>query len=141
VDSPPIWLIAIALVAYGLIVDVTTLPWPPLLVLAVVAVVGNLILQKVVLNDIVDEVLDAGNSLVIRKGSREERIALADIVSVDYAYLVLGPWGWGPPTVSLSLRNPSVVGERVNFYPRLASEPFAPNPIIEDLIKRVAVGR
>jgi hypothetical protein len=130
-----------ALVAYGIIADVTTLPWPPLLVLAVVAIVGNLILQKSVLNDVVDEVLDAGDALVIRKGSREERIALANIVSVDYAHLVLRPRGGAPPTVSLSLRNPSMVGKRVTFYARLASEPFASNPIIDELSNRIAVAR
>jgi hypothetical protein len=32
-----------------------------------------------------------------------------------------------------------MVGQRVNFYARLASEPFAPNPIIEELSKRIAV--
>src|ERR1700740_3486303 len=78
---PLIWLIAIALVAYGITADATTLPWPPLLVLVVVAVVGNLILLKFVSN-FVDEILDAGDALVIRKGNRNERVALADIVSV-----------------------------------------------------------
>src|SRR4051794_18135324 len=69
------------------------------------AAVGYVIMRKMIF-DMVDEVLDAGNALVIRNGGQEDRIALADIMNVGYAMMT------NPPPITLTLRRPSRFGDR-----------------------------
>jgi hypothetical protein len=56
-----------------------------------------------------DEVLDAGDALVVRKGKQQERIALSDIKNAN-CVASLGSLG-----VTLSLRRPAVFGDSVSF--------------------------
>ena len=101
------------------------------------AIFSFFIMKKLIF-DLVDEVLDAGDALVIRNGDREERVALSDIVNVSYAQLT------NPPRVTLSLRNPTQFGDRVTFCAPVRLSPlavFSPNPAIDELIKRVDAAR
>jgi hypothetical protein len=110
-----------------------------LLVPASMAIVGYFIMRKLVF-DLVDEVLDAGDALVIRNRGIEERIPLADIINVNYAQATQ------PPRVTLSLRSRSQFGDRVTFCAPVRFSPsvgfslfamFSPIPVIDDLIKRI----
>src|SRR5215813_1358269 len=76
---------------------------PFLLIPAAMLVVGYVIMRLLVF-DLVDEVLDAGDALLIRNGSEQEQVPLADIVNVSYSQFV------NPPRVTLSLRHPGVFG-------------------------------
>ena len=108
-----------------------------LLVPVAMAIFGYFLMRKLVF-DLVDEVLDAGDALVIRNGDREERVALSDIINVSYAQLT------NPPRVTLSLRNPTQFGDRVTFCAPVRLSPlaaFSPNPIIDELIQRVDAAR
>ena len=85
--------------------------------------------------DLVDDVLDAGDALVIKKSSffggnrQEERIALTDIAEVSYS---------PPQYVTLMLRRRSVFGVCIKFiYPRRFL-PFLRNREIDNLIERVS---
>jgi hypothetical protein len=97
---------------------------------AIMIVVGYVMMRKL-LFDLVDEVLDAGDALVVRNGPIEERVALSDIVNVGYSPFM------NPPRVTLSLRNPGRLGERVTFCAPVSFLPFATSPIVDELIKRV----
>jgi hypothetical protein len=104
---------------------------------AIMVVFGYFIMKKLVF-DLVDEVLDDGDALVIRNKGIEERVALADIINVNYAQLT------SPPRVTLSLRNPSRFGDKVTFCAPVRLSPFAvfsPSPVIEDLINRIDAAR
>jgi hypothetical protein len=86
----------------------------------------------------VDEVLDAGDALLIRNGRQEERIALSEIMKVRY-------WGFNPPLIILTLRRPSIFGTRVIFYPPMPESwsvslgPHKKVPIIvKDLRARIS---
>ena len=59
--------------------------------------------------DLVDEVLDAGDALIVRNGEREERVLFADIVDVNYSDM------FGLARVRLVLRTPSQFGDRITF--------------------------
>jgi hypothetical protein len=101
------------------------------------AIFGYFIMKKLVF-DLVDEVLDAGDALVIRNGDTEERVALSDIINVSYTQLT------NPPRVTLSLRNPTQFGDRVTFCAPVRLSPlkaFSPHPAIDELIKRVDAAR
>ena len=85
--------------------------------------------------DLVDKVMDAGDALVIINGDREERVALSDITNVSYSQLM------NPARVTLSLRRPTIFGDRVTFSAPVQVVPFASSPVIEALIKRVDAAR
>jgi hypothetical protein len=104
------------------------LSWVPMLV------ISYFIMKKMIF-DLADEVLDDGDALIIRNGSREERVALANITNVSYSPLM------NPPRVTLSLRNPSTFGDRITFCAPARFIPLASSPIIDDLIQRVDAAR
>jgi hypothetical protein len=105
-----------------------------LLVPAIMMFVGYFMMKKMIF-DLADEVLDAGDALVIRKGKIEERVALADIINVSYSQYV------NPPRVTLSLRNPGSFGDQVSFSAPVSFMPFSPSPIIDELIRRIDAAR
>jgi hypothetical protein len=112
-------------------------PLPFFLMPAFMAVFVYFMMKKVVF-DLVDEVLDGGDVLVVRNGTLEERVALADIMNVGYTPMM------NPPRVTLSLRRPSIFGDRISFSApvSLASfMPFSTSPIIDELIQRVDAAR
>jgi hypothetical protein len=110
-------------------------PIEVLLVPAIMMVVGYFMMKKFVF-DLVDEVLDAGDALLIRNGHLEDRIALADITNVGYAQFM------NPPRVTLSLRNPGVFGDRVSFCAPVSLMPtFSTSPIVDELIRRIDAAR
>lgn len=87
--------------------------------------------------DLMDEVYDSGDALVVRNNDQEDRIALTNITNVSYSQFV------NPPRVTLSLREKCRFGDQVTFSPPtyLKFDLFAPNPMIEDLIKRIEAAR
>jgi len=106
-----------------------------LLVPAFMMIIGYFMMKKL-LFDLVDEVLDAGDALVIRNGHLEERVALSEIMNVGYTPFM------NPPRVTLSLRNPGVFGERVSFCAPVSLMPtFSTSPVIDELIKRIDAAR
>jgi hypothetical protein len=105
-----------------------------LVVPAIMIVVGYIIMEKLVF-DLVDEVLDAGDALVIRNGHLEDRVALSDIMNVSYSPFV------NPPRVTLLLRNPSMFGDRVSFCAPVSFMRFSTSPIIDELITRIDAAR
>ena len=80
--------------------------------------------------DLVDEVLDAGDALIVRNGDREERVPFADIVDVKYTRM------FGPPRVRLVLRTPNQFGNQIIFCV-LPTFLALPASVIEELIRRI----
>jgi hypothetical protein len=88
---------------------------------AFMAVVGYFLMKNLVF-DLADEVLDAGDALVVRFGSEQERIPLSEIINVSYIYMV------NPNRVTLTLRTPGQFGKEVSFSPPARFVPFAKSP-------------
>jgi len=105
----------------------------PTVVVVVVLPVGYFVMRKTVLN-VVDEVLDAGDALVVKNGNQEERIALSDIVNVSYSPHM------GVQRAILLLRRPSIFGTRIHFAPPTRFLFFA-SPIVDELIKKIDTQR
>ncbi len=101
--------------------------------------IGMLIIFYVVMKkfifDLVDEVVDLGDALLVKNGDREDRIALSNIINVNYTPLM------NPPRVTLSLRNAGLFGKQVSFCAPVRFIPFATSPLIDGLIERVDVAR
>src|SRR5882757_1486191 len=135
---PVMWfgflLIFLAVGLYGTVTSRNATPLPFLIVPAFMVVVGFVMMKKLIF-DLVDEVLDAGDALIVRNGNREERIGLSEIMNVNYSPMV------NPPRVTLSLRKPSAFGEAVTFCAPVRFVPFSTSPVIDDLIRRVDAAR
>jgi hypothetical protein len=83
---------------------------------------------------VADEVLDAGNALLVRRGGQEERIAFSDIKTVSYE-----PGGKTPANITLSTRLPTVFGsDRITFFAPQGTSPDS-RQIFDDLTDRTAV--
>jgi hypothetical protein len=107
----------------------------PLLIMPIVMMVfGYFIMTKFVF-DLVDEVWDDDDVLVVKNRDQTERIALADIKNVNYAAMI------NPPRVTLSLRRPSLFGDKVTFCAPIRFVPFSTSPIIDELIERIDSAR
>ncbi len=102
-----------------------------LIVPIVMAVLGYFLLKKMIFN-LVDEVWeDDGDTLLIKNGGRDERVALRDIKNVSYTTFV------HPPRVTLAIRQPTIFGDEIGFIPPVYFVPFSKSPVINDLIDRV----
>lgn len=110
--------------------------WIFLVMPGFMAVFGFFLMKKLVW-DLVDEVHDCGDSLLVRKGNEEERIALSNIMNVSAST------NMNPPRITLRLVRPGRFGADVSFSPpsRISFNPFAKNPVAEDLIVRVDKAR
>jgi hypothetical protein len=98
----------------------------------VLPIVGYAFIGRVYFK-LADEVLDAGDALIVRKGGREERVLLADIIGVNYPQQLLTNL---KPPVTLRLRTPSRFGDQITFMaPEAIGGPSS--PVIEELIRRI----
>ena len=110
-------------------------PQPMFFIMPIIMmVVGYVIMKKMVFN-LVDQVFDDGDALLVKNGSQEDRILLADITNISYAQMM------NPPQVTLSLRQPTSFGDKLTFCAPTRFIPFATSPVIDDLIKRVDAAR
>jgi hypothetical protein len=107
----------------------------PVLIVPVLAAAFIYFVMKRLIFDLVDEVLDAGDALIVRNRGQEDRIALSDITNVNYTPLV------SPPRVTLSLRRASVFGAEVTFCAPTRFVPFSSSPVIDELIQRIDAAR
>jgi hypothetical protein len=108
---------------------------PPLLGLLpmlVLVPIFYLMLRKLVW-DLADEVWDGGDHLVVKIGIDSETVPLSNIMNVSASTLV------NPPRITLRLMNPGRFGQEISFSPPRNSifNPFARNPVADDLIERV----
>jgi hypothetical protein len=77
----------------------------------VMTVFGVFIMRKFVW-DLADSVDDGGTYLVVRRGSVEERIELANVMNVSASTFQ------NPPRITLRLVKPNELGKDVSFSPR-----------------------
>ena len=129
---PILWFGILASVTLGALSDPGA--HQPLFLVAplIMAVFGYIMFKKLVW-DLADEVYDCGDSLIVRKSGEEERIPLSNIMSVSSSTYM------NPQRVTLRLVRPGRFGQDVAFAPTrpLTLNPFAINPLVEDLIVRV----
>ena len=105
-----------------------------LLIPAVMAGFGYFIMKKLVF-DLVDEVWDAGTELVVKNGGTEEHVRLSEIMNISYVTFT------NPQRVTLSVRQPGLLGKEITFVPPARFMPFSKSPIVDDLIQRVDAAR
>ncbi len=109
---------------------------PPVIIFLIVpaflSFIGYMLMKHLVL-DLLDEVLDEGDSLVLVKGDMREAIRISDIINVSDTYMI------NPPRITLLLRQPCRFGREVVFSPArgLQFNPFKRSAIAQELLERV----
>jgi hypothetical protein len=104
-----------------------------LLVIPVAMGVFGYFLMKSLIWNLVDEVYDCGDELLVRNRGDEDRIGLSSIMNVSVTTFM------NPPRITLRLISPSKFRNEIAFSPvkPFTLNPFAKNPVAEDLIERV----
>ncbi len=130
---PAVWL---GFVAVGLINSLVSGGFkeaPAFVLVPIAMLIFGFFLFRHFVWDLADEVKDAGDYLIVRKGSVEDRIPLHDIMNVSMSMAT------NPQRLSLRLRKAGKLGSEVVFSParNFSFNPFARNAIAEDLIVRV----
>lgn len=93
------------------------------------AVFGFIFFKKL-LWDLADEVYDNGDSLLFRKGNKEQRVFLKDIVNISYTQMQ------SPERVVIQVRENGEIGKELVFNPPIRFNVFSQNPIVSELINR-----
>ena len=91
---------------------------------------GYILFRKIAW-DLVDEVIDEGSSLYFRKGTKEQRVNLEDIINISHAAMN------SPDRVTIHSRTSGEIGEELAFSLPMRLNPFAKNPLVKELIERV----
>jgi len=107
----------------------------PLLFIPVLMAGLGYIMFKNFIWPLADEVWDDGDTLIVRIGNQEQRIALSEISDVSYSNYK------NVPRVTIVLRQPSIFGPEIIFSPPATLLPFAGNSVIEELIERINAKR
>ena len=129
---PALILGVLMIFAGGALLDGTAWRNPAyLLGIGFVAVV-LLFLTYFLVGELADEVFDDGDYLVVKRGSQEERIPLANIMNVNVINA-------RQLQITLRLVTPGKFGASVTFLPEtsFSLDPFAKNQVAEALIVRV----
>lgn len=101
---------------------------------AVMTVLGYALFRHLIY-DLVDEVWDDGDALIVRNAGTEERIRLNNIINVGFSTLT------NPERVTLTLREPAILGREITFSPPRRFLGFARSPIVNELIERTDQAR
>jgi len=106
---------------------------PQVLAIPIFLLAIGYVVMKNLVWDLADEVYDCGDHLLIRKGGAEEKIPLSAIINVSASIAL------NPPRIALRLATPGKFGDEASFSPvrPFTLNPFARNPVAEDLILRV----
>jgi len=131
---PTVWFGGVAVwVVLGLVVAFGNRQWHIAMIavgMGTVMSLGGYYIARTFLFDLVDEVLDDGNELVVRKNGQEDRIPVINIVNVNYERWI------NPQRITLTLREPCLFGDEVTFAPPPRSFSRR-SPIPDELIKRI----
>lgn len=109
----------------------------PFILIPIIMIAFGFVLFRKLVWDLADEVSDCGDFLLIRKSGVEERIRLSEVMNVSMSSFT------NPQRLTLRLRKPGKFGDEVAFVPtrNFSFNPFARNPVAEDLIRRVDMTR
>jgi hypothetical protein len=96
------------------------------------AVVWFVVMKNLIWN-LADEVFDCRDFLLVRNRGEEESVPLTNIMNVSISVAM------NPPRITLRLANPGKFGKEIAFCPvrPFTLNPFAKDPVFEDLIVRV----
>lgn len=135
---PAIWFGFLAVFFVTALVSGAVTKSPMFLVMPIGMSIFGYFLMRHLVFDLVDEVLDAGDHLVVRNAGREIQVRIADIINVSTSL------AQNPPRATLRLANPSEFGPEIAFMVKRTFlwSPFSQKcEVADDLIRRVDAAR
>ena len=134
---PLLWFGFLAFFIGNSIMDGAYVKAPMFLVIPSVMAVFGFFLMKKIVWDLADQVYDGGDFLLVRKSGVEDRVPLSNIMNVSAST------NMNPPRITLRLVRPGKFGPEISFSPAapFTLNPFAKNPVAEDLIVRADKAR
>jgi len=117
------WVLGIGIFAY---IDTKNLA---ALFIAAIPAISAVILGKIYLHPLMDEVYDCDDSLLMKRGDESETIPFMEIVNISYDPRY--------KTLMVRLRNKSKFGDNPAFIPVLKIHMSEKNETFEDLIAKV----
>ena len=126
---PSVWF---GFLGFFLLVGASSGHAPPFffIVPVVMAIFGYTFFKKMLWN-LADEVVDAGDHLIFRKGDKEQRVRLEDIINISYMHMS------SPEIVTLHVRSPGPLGTELAFNLPARLRLFSKSPMVAKLIERV----
>lgn len=130
---PLVWFGFLGFFMYQSVQDGAAQSDPMFLVIPLLMGVFGVLLMRKLVWDLADSVDDCGSYLLVRKGRIQERVELSNVMNVSASTLQ------NPPRITLRLVTPGELGKEISFSPRarFSLNPFAPNPVAENLMERV----
>lgn len=106
------------------------------LIVPVLMAVFGYIIMKLLVFDLVDEVLDAGGTLIVKNNKQEDRVLLSNIINVNHSTFT------NPPRITITLRQPCRFGKEIAFSPVVSFSLLNfsllwKSPIANELIERI----
>jgi len=111
-------------------------PDPVIVAMPIIMLFAGFFLFRRLLGGLADEVMLDGDTLIVKKGDEQLRIALAEVINVNSLSAV------NPRRISLRLRNSTRLGRDIDFIPA-GRRPFRLlgmtrlDPLAEELIDRI----
>jgi hypothetical protein len=111
-------------------------PVPMIVAMPIIMLVFSFFLFRRLLGGLADEVMLDGDTLIVKKGDEQLRIALAEVININSLNAV------NPRRISLRLRNSTRLGRDIDFIP-VGRRSFRfvgmirLDPLAEELIDRV----
>ena len=81
--------------------------------------------------DLADEVFDCGTHLLFRKGSKEQKVILSEVINVNIQHFS------SPERVTLHTRNEGSIGTELVFSLPIRINLFSKPKIVAELIQRI----
>ena len=135
---PTFWVVILAVIAVSVSADPHVAPRDRAIVyygvIPPIALLGWFLWRKL-LSNLADEVWDAGDELVVRDRGVEAHVPLSNIVNVSCEWLT------NPQRITLTLREPSMLGSEIVFAPLVQWVLLRRSPIADDLVRRVEEAR
>ena len=126
----PIFWIGLLGVFLSLALTAEKVPLVTILLPVVMMVFGFGVMKKLVW-DLADEVYDAGDYLLFKKGGVEQQVYLSDIVNINHMSMS------SPPRISVQCRTPGPLGTEISFSAPTSFNPFEKPELVRELIERV----
>jgi hypothetical protein len=97
------------------------------------AVFGFILFKKLVW-DLSDEVIDEGECLLFKKGSKEQRVYFKDMININHQMS-------SPEKITIHSRESGDLGKELSFNPPMRFNPLSKNTLYVELIERMDSAR
>ena len=100
------------------------------IVIPALIIAFTLFIMRKLVWELADEVYDAGEFLLVRRGGDEQKIYFSDIVNINYQGFT------SPSRISVLCRTPGAFGNEVVFSGPLSFNPLNTPKLVQDLVER-----